>query len=70
MAVIGRRDGAGVNPLTTLVRSLGTRGAVANAAAALEARRREDWLVQALQQRLDELGRPPAPVEAAADAAA
>jgi hypothetical protein len=59
-----------VNPLTTLVRSLGNRGAVANAAAVLEARRRDDWLVQALQHRLDELDRPPAPVDAAADAAA
>jgi hypothetical protein len=42
-----------VNPLTTFVRSLGNDGALANARAALEAREREDWLVQGLASRLD-----------------
>ena len=42
-----------MNPLTTFVRSLGNDGAVANAQAMLEARVREDWLVQALAHRLE-----------------
>ena len=51
--VTPRRDGASVNPLTTLVRSLGNDGALANARAVLEAHRREDWLVQGLAHRLE-----------------
>lgn len=42
-----------VNPLTTFVRSLGNDGALANAHAVLEARAREDWLVQGLSRRLE-----------------
>ena len=42
-----------MNPLTTFVRSLGNDGAVANAHAILEARVREDWLVQGLTRRLE-----------------
>ena len=42
-----------VNPLTTFVRSLGNDGAIANARAVLEARVREDWLVQGLTLRLE-----------------
>jgi hypothetical protein len=42
-----------VNPLTTFVRSLGNDGALANARAVLDAREREDWLVQGLASRLD-----------------
>ena len=42
-----------VNPLTTFVRSLGNDGALANAQAVLEARAREDWLVQGLARRLE-----------------
>jgi hypothetical protein len=42
-----------VNPLTTFVRSLGNDGALANAQAVLDARAREDWLVQGLARRLD-----------------
>ena len=44
-----------MNPLTTLVRSLGNDGALANAQAALDARRHEDWLIQGLARRLDSL---------------
>jgi hypothetical protein len=42
-----------VNPLTTFVRSLGNDGALANAQAVLDARVREDWLVQGLTLRLE-----------------
>ena len=42
-----------MNPLTTFVRSLGNDGATANARAVLEARVREDWLVQGLTLRLE-----------------
>ena len=42
-----------MNPLTTFVRSLGHDGATANARAMLEARGREDWLVQGLTLRLE-----------------
>ena len=42
-----------VNPLTTYVRSLGNDRAVANARAMVEAKQREDWLVQGLARRLD-----------------
>jgi hypothetical protein len=54
-----------VNPLTTFVRSLGNDGAVANAHAILEARVREDWLVQGLTRRLE----PSAPSTVSAPAA-
>jgi len=37
--------------LVTLLRSLGNAGAVANAGALASARRREDWLVAALERR-------------------
>jgi hypothetical protein len=39
--------------LPTLLRTLGTRGAVSNARAALVHRQREDWLVASLARRLD-----------------
>jgi hypothetical protein len=42
-----------VNPLTTFVRSLGNEGALANAQAVLDARAREDWIVQGLTRRLE-----------------
>ena len=42
-----------VNPLTTFVRSLGNDGALANAQAVLDARAREDWIVQGLTRRLE-----------------
>jgi len=42
-----------VNPLTTMLRSLGNDGARANAQVALKAREREDWLVQGLARRLE-----------------
>ena len=51
--VTRRRDSHRVNPLTTFVRSLGTERATANARAVLEARAREDWLVQGLTLRLE-----------------
>ncbi len=47
-----------MNPLTTLVRSLGNDGALANAQAALESRAREDWLVQGLAGRLERQASP------------
>ena len=53
-AVTGRRDAHPVLQPTTLLRSLGNRGAVANVRAVLDERRREDWLVAALLRRLDE----------------
>lgn len=61
----------GVNPLTTFVRSLGTDGALANVQAVLDARAREDWLVQGLARRLERQGAgvavvPAAPVAAVA----
>jgi hypothetical protein len=43
-----------VNLLTTFVRSLGNDGALANAQAGLDARTREDWLVQGLARRLEQ----------------
>jgi len=42
-----------VNPITSFVRSLGNAGALANARRAVEARAREDWLVDGLARRLD-----------------
>jgi hypothetical protein len=39
--------------LTTLLRSLGHQGALANVQAVLEARTREDWLVEGLCHRLE-----------------
>jgi hypothetical protein len=53
-----------VSRLTTLLRSFGTDGAVANVRSVLEDRRREDWVVQGLVHRLD-----PAPIPAALPAA-
>ena len=52
-----------MNPLTTFVRSLGNDRALANAWAMVEARKREDWIVQGLASRLDRL---PATAPAAA----
>ncbi|MDQ2649350.1 MAG: hypothetical protein M3Z03_07340 [Actinomycetota bacterium] len=40
--------------LTTLLRSLGHQGALANVQAVLESRVREDWLVEGLSRRLDD----------------
>jgi hypothetical protein len=39
--------------LTTLLRSLGPRGALANVQAVFEARAREEWLVEGLTRRLE-----------------
>ena len=55
--VTRRRDSQRVNPLTTFVRSLGNDGALANARAVLDARVREDWLVQGLARRLERVER-------------
>ena len=43
-----------MNLLTTFVRSLGNDGARRNAATAVEASMREEWLVQGLGRRLDQ----------------
>lgn len=61
--------GATVEPvlrLTTLLRSLGNGGAVANVQAVLDDRRREDWVVTGLLHRLDPA--PPAEARPAATA--
>jgi len=47
--------------LRTLLRTIGTDGAVANVRTVLEARTREDWLVQGLATRLDEVAAEPTP---------
>jgi hypothetical protein len=47
-----------VNLLTTFVRSLGNDRALANAGAAMEAAKREDWIIQGLSLRLDRLPGP------------
>lgn len=39
--------------LSSLIRALGNEGAIANATALLDGRRREDWLVAGLARRLD-----------------
>jgi hypothetical protein len=49
-----------VLPLTTLLRSLGNSGAVANVQSVLEDRRREDWVIEGLSRRIA-----PAPLPAA-----
>ena len=53
MGVTPWRDRQLVHPLTTFVRSLGNAGALANAQAMLDARDREDWIIQGLTWRLD-----------------
>jgi len=40
--------------MTSILRALGNERAVANATAAVDARRREDWLVTGLARRLDQ----------------
>jgi hypothetical protein len=40
--------------ITSLLRALGPERAVQNATVALEARRREEWLVAGLARRLDQ----------------
>lgn len=52
-AVTCRRDSHRVNPLTTLVRSLGNERAIANARRAAAATR-DNRLVQGLAHRLDQ----------------
>jgi hypothetical protein len=59
-----------MNPLTVFLQALGNGGAKANARAVLEARIREDWLVQALADRLEQPGRPHAVPSTASRAAA
>lgn len=64
--VTSGRDAPLVLQLTTLLRSvlsgsLGNAGAVANARAVLEARVREDWVVEGLAHRLDPAVPTPAP---------
>lgn len=49
-----------MNPLTTFVRSMGNDRALANARAALDVRRREDWLVLGLAHRLEQAPARPA----------
>ena len=58
-----------VNPLTTLVRSLGNDRALANARTALDAQRHEDWVIQRLSRRLEGTG-PESPAAAPAAASA
>lgn len=67
-AVTSGRDAPRVLRLTTFLRSLGPAGAVANARAVLDERRREDWAVDGLLLRLDLVPVAPtaAPVEPAA----
>ena len=54
-----------VNPLTTFVRSLGNDRALANAKVMVEAKEREDWLVEGLASRLDRLPAVAAPAATA-----
>jgi len=42
-----------MSQLTTFLRSLGTAGAVANVRLVLEARQREDWVLEGLSRRLE-----------------
>jgi hypothetical protein len=42
-----------MSQLTTYLRSLGNPGAVANVRLVLEARRREEWVIEGLSRRLD-----------------
>ena len=52
--------------LTTLLRSLGPDGAVANVQSVLDDRRREDWVVEGLLRRIDQ---EPAPLALPAEPA-
>ncbi len=61
-----RRDARAVLRLTTLLRSLGTAGAVANARSVLDDRVREDWLVEGLLVRLDPVPAPAAEISSSA----
>ncbi len=47
-----------MSSLTTLLQSLGNHGAMANARLSLQAREREDWIVEALARRLDPVVEP------------
>lgn len=53
-------------PLTTLLRTLGNDGAVANARTVLEHQQRETWLVQGLSRRLEDTKQPVSPAASAA----
>jgi hypothetical protein len=55
--------------LTTLLQSLGARGALANVQAVLETRAREDWLVEGLLHRLGDQPATSTPVTATSTAA-
>ena len=66
--VTSRRDGARVSRLTTLLRSLGPAGAVANVQAVLDERKRQDWVVDGLVRRIEPV--PAAPAAAPAEPAA
>jgi hypothetical protein len=46
--------------LTTLLRSLGNSGAVANVQAVLQDRRREDWVIEGLARRISAVPLPAA----------
>jgi hypothetical protein len=52
--------------LTTLLRSLGTAGAVDNARSVLDDRVREDWVVEGLLVRLDPVPAPAAEISSSA----
>ena len=65
-AVMRRRDAALVLQPTTLLRSLGNAGAVANVRAVLDARRREEWVLDSLLRRLEAAPLPVAPAVAVA----
>ena len=56
-----------MSQLTTLLRSLGPEGAVANVQSVLDDRRREDWVVEGLLRRI---GAEPAPLALPAEPAA
>lgn len=66
--VTSRRDAPRVLRLTTLLRSLGPAGAVANVQAVLDERQRQDWVVDGLLRRIEPVPVAPAaaPVEPAA----
>jgi hypothetical protein len=63
-----RREGPRVSRLTTLLRSLGPAGAVANVQSVLDERQRQDWVVDGLVRRIETV--PAAPAAASLEPAA
>ena len=66
--VTSRREGRRVSRLTTLLRSLGPAGAVANVQSVLDERQRQDWVVDGLIRRIEPV--PAAPAAASLEPAA